>query len=453
MKMKNNVYIVTAIIVLVTFCKLETGCTASPLDKNITLKGNVMCNTAVDGEAFIKQRLPGEHELVFFAVTGTKEVDNIVSALLDAYFPAEGMNTDQAQGLIDGFKRELKFFLKCDAGIETPGQEANLLKILGHAEGHKAYDYVNLLMELTGKIEIIGNKKYFSVVKAKELGMDYSIYPDRMKIADVPFKPNTDIPDYLLKLNKAGSMTAKMKYIPSGDFLQGSPFYLGTRYQDEFPHKVSLTKSFYMMEIPVTQEMWKEVMGVEKTIAPDHPIWTTGQHAGDEVDQFRKSQIFGPNKPVEFVTWADIQEFCKKLTDINGETVRLPTDAEWEYAMRVGTSNPGFTQKYTEESSKAGLDADVKTMKPNAWGLYDMSSMGWHMVSDYKNDNFRWTCIDPTGIDEPWEDGEDHAWMHRAKGGWHYQINAPHMHGAISELGLLWEAGKPIFRIIVEKND
>jgi len=224
MKMKNNVYIVTAIIVLVTFCKLEIGCTASPLDKNITLKGNVMCNTAVDGEVFIKQRLPEEHELVFFAVTGTKEVDNIVSALLDAYFPAEGMNTDQAQGLIDGFKRELKFFLKCDAGIETPGQEANLLKILGHAEGHKAYDYVNLLMELTGKIEIIGNKKYFSVVNAKELGMDYSIYPDRMKIADVPFKPNTDIPDYVLKLNKAGSMTAKMKYIHPVTFCRDRHF-------------------------------------------------------------------------------------------------------------------------------------------------------------------------------------------------------------------------------------
>ena len=135
---------------------------------------------------------------------------------------------------------------------------------------------------------------------------------------------------------------------------------------------------------------------------------------------------------------------------MNGRTVRLPTDAEWEYAARVGTSNPAFTQKYTEESSKAGLDADVKTMKPNAWGLYDMSSMGWHMVSDNKSDNFRRTCIDPTGIDKPSVTDEFGEWMHKAKGGWHYDINAPHMHGAISKSGLLWEAGKPIFRVIVE---
>ena len=353
----------------------------------------------------------------------------------------------------------MKFYLKTDAGIEPPREETNLLKILGspphrvassRGTGHNVFDYGNFLISLTGVIEYIDGKKYFNVSSTEYLNMDYSIYPDRMKISDVPFKSNIGIPDYVLKLNRAGSMTAKMKYIPSGDFLMGSPFYLGARFQDEFPHKVVLTKSFYMMEIPVIQAMWKEVMGVEKTIAPDHPLWTTGQHAGDDIDLFRKSQIFGPNKPVEFVTWNEIQEFCKRLSDLNGRTVRLPTDAEWEYAARVGTSNPAFTQKYTDESSKAGGDADVRTMKPNAWGLYDMSSMGWHIVSDYKNENFRWTCIDPTGIDKPSVRAEDYAWMHKAKGGWHYDINAPHMHGAISELGLIWEAGKPIFRVVVE---
>ena len=83
------------------------------------------------------------------------------------------MNTDQAQGLIDGFKRELRFFLKCDADIEPPGQEDNLLKILNPSQkarsiSHsRAHDFANLLMSLTGKIEMIGNKKYFSISSAK----------------------------------------------------------------------------------------------------------------------------------------------------------------------------------------------------------------------------------------------------------------------------------------------
>ena len=455
-----QIYIIVALVV---FCNLkvtalESGCaftdTPSLPEGTITLKGNVMCNTAVEGEAFLAERSPSEHELVFFAVTGTKEIDDMLSGLLDAHFPAEGMNSTQAQDLIDGFKKDLKFYLKCDAGVETPGKEENLLKILNPSReakdlSHsKAHDYANLLMALTGKIEVIGNKKYFSVSNTKSLGMDDSIYPDRMKIADVPFQPNTNIPDYVLKLNKTGTMTVNMKYIPSGDFLMGSPFYIGTRYQDEFPHKVILTKSFYMMEIPVTQAMWTEVTGVEKTTATDHPRWYPEQ----TVDHFRKSQVFGPDKPVEFVTWKDIQEFCKKLSEINGITVRLPTDAEWEYAMRVGSSNPGFTQKYVEVRSEAGGGADVRTMKPNAWGLYDMSSKGWHIVSDYKNDNFRWTCTDPTGISDPWETDEFGVWMHKAKGGWHHTINAPHMHGAISESGLIWESGKPIFRVIVESS-
>ena len=462
--MKFNCIIrICTLVVIVLFCNLkvaalESGNTfvdaPSYPEGTITLKGNVMCNTAVEGEAFLPERDSSDHELVFFAVTGIKEVDDVLSALLDAHFPAEGMNTIQAQDLIDGFKRDLKFYLKCDAGIEKPGQEENLLKILNPSQEGKsvkhlgAHDYANVLMALTGKIEMIGNKRYFSVSSAKGLGMDYSIYPDRMKMADVPFKPNTNIPDYVLKLNKAGTMTANMKYIPSGDFLMGSPFYLGTRYQDEFPHKVILTKSFYMMEIPVTQAMWTEVTGVEKTRATDHPKWYSGQ----TVDHFRESQVFGPDKPVEFATWKDIHEFCEKLSEINGVIVRLPTDAEWEYAMRVGSSNPGFTQKYVDVRSEAGGGADVRTMKPNAWGLYDMSCKGWHIVSDYKNDNLRWTCTDPTGISKPWQTDEFGVWMHKAKGGWHHTINAPHMHGAISQSGLIWESGKPIFRVIVERS-
>ena len=104
--MKINVFIVTICITIsnIFFCNPVIGVTSSAPEGTITLKGIVMCNTAAEGEAFIKERLIDEHALVFFAITGTKEVDNTVSVLLDTYFPAKGMNTDQAQAVIDGFK-------------------------------------------------------------------------------------------------------------------------------------------------------------------------------------------------------------------------------------------------------------------------------------------------------------------------------------------------------------
>ena len=127
------------IVTLVVFCNLKVAAfesgnafidTPSLPEGTITLKGTIMCNTAVEGGALsatgwgsnIRQRLIEEHELVFFAITGTKEIDDILSGLLDAYFPVKGMNTDQAQAVIDGFKKDLKFYLKTDAGIEQIGR-------------------------------------------------------------------------------------------------------------------------------------------------------------------------------------------------------------------------------------------------------------------------------------------------------------------------------------------
>ena len=92
---------------------------------------------------------------------------------------------------------------------------------------------------------------------------------------------------------------------------------------------MTLTKPLYLAEIPVTQEMYEAVMGKNPS----------GQK--------------GPQIPVHQVSCVDIQKFCRALSETSGRKVRLPTQAEWEYAARVGTSNLPFVRKYKDQINAA----------------------------------------------------------------------------------------------------
>ena len=201
----------------------------------------------------------------------------------------------------------------------------------------------------------------------------------------------------------------------------GSPFYQ-RRYQDEYPHEVVLTRPFYMAEIPVTQEIFEAVMGKNPSLSK------------------------GPRLPVERAAFADILEFCRILSRKNGVTVRLPTDAEWEYAARVGTSNPCFTEKYQDQISETGGRPDttpVRTKKPNAWGLYDMLCGGWHVTGDYKSDNVRVKQVDPHGpaANDTRVHRDATGRLHKTRGGPHYDHHRPSIHGAADAYGTIWEGG------------
>ena len=149
-----------------------------------------------------------------------------------------------------------------------------------------------------------------------------------------------------------------MVLIPAGEFLMGSPDPENDSRPDEKPqHRVRITKPFYLGKYPVTQEQWEAVMGKNP------------------------SEFKGPKHPVENVSWAECQDFVKRLSKkIGAGTFQLPSEVQWEYACRAGTKTRycfddddkqlGDYAWYGRNSN--GHTHPVGKKKPNAWGLYDM---------------------------------------------------------------------------------
>jgi formylglycine-generating enzyme required for sulfatase activity len=188
------------------------------------------------------------------------------------------------------------------------------------------------------------------------------------------------------KIAKQGnSIGMKFTRIPAGEF------YMGSEESDveEPVHKVRIKKPFYLGTYPVTQREWKAVMG-------DNP-----------------SFFKGDNLSVEQVSWGDVQEFIRKLNEKEGtDKYRLPSEAEWEYACRAGT-----TTRYSFGDDESELDdyawyydnSGNKTLpvgqkKPNPWGLYDMHGNVEEWVQDIWHDSYDGAPTDGSS----WErDGAD----------------------------------------------
>ena len=172
----------------------------------------------------------------------------------------------------------------------------------------------------------------------------------------------------------------EMVYIPGGTFMMGAPKNEEGRSSDEGPqHKVTI-KPFLMGKYPITQAQWIAVMGKN----PSH--------------------FKGDNRPVESVSWHDGVEFCKRLFDKTGKAYRLPSESEWEYACRAGTTTPfyfgetittdlaNYNGKYTYASGPKGVyrgeTTEVGSFPPNAFGLYDMHGNVWEWCADLGHDNY-----------------------------------------------------------------
>jgi len=183
----------------------------------------------------------------------------------------------------------------------------------------------------------------------------------------------------LLEEDLGKGVKLEMVLIPAGKFVMGSPASEKGRYDNETQHEVTLTKPFYMGKYEVTQEQWEAVMG-------DNPSYTVGAKL-----------------PVTDVSWNDCKKFIKKLNGITKGKYRLPTEAEWEYACRAGTSTAySFGAKITPkdanyDDSKLGKPVEVGSYKPNAFGLYDMHGNVWEWCEDRYAKYLAGAVMDPKG--------------------------------------------------------
>jgi hypothetical protein len=355
-----------ALLTLAWPTQAQTTATApTTAPASITLQGSLLCFGAC-----LPAPKPDDHRMVLYAIDGTPQIRATIDELMSDW-PDAGLDASAAEKLMNQFTARLTFFL-------SPQSPA--LRDAAAPASQKTNHYCPpaQAVAITGETF---EKDGVRWITARKIEPAKLVYPRKMLSPDRPFA-TSDRPPLLLKVGPR--LTLKCIAIPPGKFLMGTPFYMWPYYQEEYPHIVTLTRPFYLADIPVTQEMYEAVMdGENPSTAKD------------------------PQLPVQDPHFADIERFCRILSQQNNRTVRLPTDAEWEYAARVGTSNPPFPRKYADQNS-SGPDGfksplKVKSREPNAWGLYDMASCWWEITADRGMYNARHAETDPRYAPPPHE--------------------------------------------------
>ena len=203
----------------------------------------------------------------------------------------------------------------------------------------------------------------------------------------------------VLREKLAEGVSLPMVRIPAGSFLMGSPQHEPERWDVEGPQREVTLRAFFLAQTPITQAQWQVVAGwnkEERELQPD------------------PARFKAANRPVEQVSWHEAIEFCRRLSLRTGKSYGLPSEAQWEYACRAGTTTPfhfgatltpdlsNYYGKYTYCSGPNGTyrqqTTEVATFSANSWGLYDMHGNVNEWCADHWHDSYDCAPED----EQPW---------------------------------------------------
>jgi len=196
-------------------------------------------------------------------------------------------------------------------------------------------------------------------------------------------------------------ITLEMIAIPGGSFTMGAPLNEAQSADRERPQHLVKIQAFLMGKYAITQAQWKAIAKLPKILFDLDPD---------------PSSFKGDNRPVENFSWYDTVEFCARLSKKTGRNYCLPSEAEWEYACRAGTTTPfyfgqtittdrvNYDGKYSYNNSPAGQyrkkTTDVGSFPPNAFGLYDMHGNVWEWCADPWHNSYQGVPTDGSVWDE-----------------------------------------------------
>jgi formylglycine-generating enzyme required for sulfatase activity len=242
----------------------------------------------------------------------------------------------------------------------------------------------------------------------------------------------------LHKLELPGKVALEMAWMPPGSFTMGSPASEPLRRADEAPQtQVTLSKGFWLGRTHVTIAQWKSVMGRDVRgqllhVIDDDALYDLGDKRQTKRDYMHfsreKAAEYLANEsadlPMYFVSWDDAMEFCRRLNALEraadrlpaGYEYDLPTEAQWEYAARAGTTSATYAEPLDDIAWYAANSANgyqgkgfkvasgaiggpraVATKHPNHWGLYDMAGNVWQWCRDWYGPYPGGEVTDPTG--------------------------------------------------------
>jgi formylglycine-generating enzyme required for sulfatase activity len=257
-------------------------------------------------------------------------------------------------------------------GVPEHLRDASFFDLVHRARGQIA--------QLDREIEEAVRANRFANLRAK-VGALLELQPQRADLRRLleALVTEADLPAFL-----TNSVGMRLALLPAGTFRMGSPGHEQDRSLNEGPEReVTLRKPFYIGVYPVTQAQYEAVMGV-------NPAYFNRQAGG------------GPGHPVEQVSWDDAVEFCRRLSALPEEKgawrlYRLPTEAEWEYACRAGTTTPWYggtshpvgranfngSFPYAGAPEEMHRTSPVDKYPPNPFGLYDMIGNVWEWCADW----------------------------------------------------------------------